>query len=122
MARHTDFNGFCDQEIEFRRELLYPPFSRIICVTFKGLSENMVSFCTTAFADKLLKAFNCEHVMISDPIPSPLSKAKGMYRYQVMIRATKDFSLIKKSMLDILSEFDLKDIDCIIDVDALSIR
>ncbi len=122
MARHTDFNGFCDQEIEFRRELLYPPFSRIICVTFKGLSENMVSFCTTTFADKLLQSFTCEHVMISDPIPSPLSKAKGMYRYQVMIRATKDFSLIKKTMLDILSEFDLKDIDCIIDVDALSIR
>jgi len=122
MARHTDFSGFCDQEIEFRRELLYPPFSRIICVTFKGLSENMVSFCTSTFADKLLKAFNCKHVMISDPIPAPLAKAKGMYRYQVMIRATKDLALIKKTMLDILSEFDLKDIDCIIDVDALSIR
>jgi primosomal protein N' (replication factor Y) len=122
MTRNTDFSGFCDLEIEFRRELLYPPFSRVICVTFKGESESVVSFCTTAFAEKLLEFFNNEHVMISDPIPAPLAKAKGLYRYQVMIRATKGLSLIKKTILEILSGFNLKGIDCIIDVDALSIR
>ncbi len=123
MTRNTDFSGFCDQEIEFRRELLYPPFSRLICVTFKGASEDLVAFCTTTFATKLLSAFDNDYVIISDPIPAPLAKAKGMYRYQVIIRATKGFALVKKTMLNILGEFDTgKDVDCIIDVDAMNIR
>lgn len=35
-----DFPGFYKEELEYRRELDYPPFSRIVLVEFKGEREN----------------------------------------------------------------------------------
>src|SRR5579884_1802975 len=35
-ARRHDFNGFYEQEIEFRAQLKYPPFSRVALLTLKG--------------------------------------------------------------------------------------
>ena len=35
-ARHSDYEAFCDQELEFRRELNYPPYARLMCITVSG--------------------------------------------------------------------------------------
>ena len=43
-ARRHDFNGFYEQEIEFREQLKYPPFSRIALLTLKGRNEEKVKF------------------------------------------------------------------------------
>src|SRR5207247_6561019 len=43
-ARRHDFRGFYEQEIEFRQQLKYPPFSRIALLTLKGRNEDKVKF------------------------------------------------------------------------------
>jgi len=43
-ARRHDFNGFYDQETEFREQLKYPPFSRVALLTLKGRNEEKVKF------------------------------------------------------------------------------
>src|SRR5712691_3116553 len=43
-ARHHDFAGFFEQEIGFRGQLKYPPFSRIALLTLKGRNEEKVKF------------------------------------------------------------------------------
>jgi primosomal protein N' (replication factor Y) len=43
-ARRHDFNGFYEQELEFRQQLKYPPFSRIALLTLKGRNEDKVKF------------------------------------------------------------------------------
>jgi primosomal protein N' (replication factor Y) len=43
-ARRHDFAGFCEQELEFRRQLNYPPFSRVALLTLKGRNEDKVKF------------------------------------------------------------------------------
>ena len=43
-ARRHDFNGFYEQEIEFREQLKYPPVSRIALLTLKGRNEEKVRF------------------------------------------------------------------------------
>jgi len=43
-ARRHDFNGFYDQEIEFREQLKYPPVSRVALLTLKGRNEEKVKF------------------------------------------------------------------------------
>ena len=35
-ARRHDFEGFYEQEIEFREQLRYPPFSRVALLTLEG--------------------------------------------------------------------------------------
>ncbi|MCX7723462.1 MAG: primosomal protein N' [Verrucomicrobiae bacterium] len=41
-ARRHDFNGFYEQEIEFRRQLRYPPFTRVALLTLKGRNSDKV--------------------------------------------------------------------------------
>ncbi len=43
-ARRHDFVGFYDQELEFRQQLKYPPFSRVALLTLKGRNEEKVKF------------------------------------------------------------------------------
>jgi primosomal protein N' (replication factor Y) len=43
-SRHHDFVGFYEQEIEFREQLKYPPFSRVALLTLKGRNEGKVVF------------------------------------------------------------------------------
>jgi primosomal protein N' (replication factor Y) len=43
-ARRHDFAGFFGQEMEFREQLKYPPFSRVALLTLKGRNEEKVKF------------------------------------------------------------------------------
>ncbi|MGA9779010.1 MAG: primosomal protein N' [Limisphaerales bacterium] len=43
-ARHHDFTGFYEQEIEFREQLKYPPIGRVALLTLRGRNEDKVKF------------------------------------------------------------------------------
>ncbi len=119
-ARELDYDGFCDQELEFRKELLYPPFSHLMCITLRCPSESKVSFCASALARELKKAF-LNSAIISEAVPAPLSKAKSNYRYQVMLRA-KSASKIASTVTKVMNSFNLPPkVQVSVDMDALSL-
>jgi len=119
-ARRLDFEGFFDQEIEYRRELSYPPFTHLTCLTVRGLLEERVAFSAEAFAKSLREVLPA-HVVLNGPTPAPLARARGFYRYQVLLRAGSP-----KHMTEPLREF-LKGfrwpegVSCAVDVDCLSL-
>jgi primosomal protein N' (replication factor Y) len=55
-ARRHDFVGFYDQELEFREQLKYPPFSRIALLTIKGRNEDKVKFSADHLKRELERA------------------------------------------------------------------
>jgi len=119
-ARRVDFEGLCDQELEFRRELSYPPFVRLVCVTLKGRSEDKVSYCAGLLAKRLREAMP-ERVLVSGAAPAPLARAKGAYRYQVMIRGAAA-GVMTGPLAQVLRDLRLpKGVTCAADVDALSL-
>jgi len=119
-ARRLDFDGFVDQEMEFRREMGYPPFGHLVCLTMKGKIEEEVSFSCEKFT-KALRNLLSDKVQVGGPAPAPLSKAKGYYRYQVMLRAPAT-KLITGPVKQVLKGFKWpKGVTCAVDVDALSL-
>jgi primosomal protein N' (replication factor Y) (superfamily II helicase) len=54
-ARRHDFNGFYEQEIEFREQLKYPPVSRVALLTLKGRNEEKVKFSAEHLKNELEK-------------------------------------------------------------------
>lgn len=119
-ARRLDYEGFCDQELEFRKELSYPPFSHLMCITLRGSAENKVSFCAVALARELKKAF-AKRAIVSEAVPAPISKAKGSYRYQIMLRA-KSASLMTATVDRIIQSLTLPGkVQVTVDMDALSL-
>src|SRR5207302_7525788 len=55
-ARRHDFEGFYEQELEFRRQLNYPPLSRVALLTLKGRNEEKVKFSAEHLKREVEKA------------------------------------------------------------------
>jgi primosomal protein N' (replication factor Y) len=119
-ARRADYEAFCDQELEFRRELGYPPYSHLICVTLRGRSSEQTLFFTSALAKKL-KPLLPSHVRVSDPAPAPLARAKGYYRFQIMLRS-KSTRAMTEPIRKALAGFTMpRAMSCSVDVDAMAL-
>ena len=98
----------------------YPPHSHLVCLTFKGVSENLVSFCASALLKKIQPVLSPK-VIASEAVPAPLARAKGLFRYQVMLRCSAP-GLITTPLRTVMKDFKLPDgVTCSVDVDAVSL-
>ncbi len=96
-ARRHDFGGFYEQELGFRQQLKYPPFSRIALLTLKGRNEEKVKFSADHLKrelDKLLA--DSKDLILAGPAPAPLLRAETFYRYQIMLRVQRMSPLARR--------------------------
>lgn len=84
-ARHHDYDGFADQELEFRRELGYPPFQRAVLVTWRGRDEEKTIYVAEQTAKKI-KAKLPSSASLSGPAPAPIAKINNFYRYHLFFK------------------------------------
>jgi len=119
-ARGPEYERFADQELEFRKELFYPPFAHLVCVTVHGPREDAVrDFAAKLRARVAERAAGC--VRISESAPAPISKVKGRFRYQIMLRARRTAE-ITEPLRQALGELRKpKGIACVVDVDAIDL-
>lgn len=117
-ARRHDFTGFYEQEIEFRRELKYPPLSRIAMLTLKGRNEEKVKFSAEHLKREIEKAVSdFKDLVLSGPAPAPLLRAESFYRYQIMLRAQR-MTLLSRRLADLTRGVVLpEDVSLAIDID-----
>lgn len=121
-ARRHDYLGFYDQEMEFRKQLKYPPWSRVALLTLKGRNEDKVKFS----ADHLRKTLDTRlaawrDLVIAGPAPAPLLKAESFFRYQLMIR-TKAMARLSRELAALEAELTWPDdIRLTVDVDPVNL-
>ena len=84
-----DFEGFCREELEYRRELGYPPFAHLVAVTLSSNSAREAEESAQAAVD-VLRALRQElrvRVELLGPATAPLGKIRGRYRWQILLKA-----------------------------------
>ncbi|MBW7908052.1 MAG: primosomal protein N' [Kiritimatiellae bacterium] len=119
-ARTLDYDGFLDQELEYRRELGYPPYGHLVCITLRGAQEELVKLTGTTFAKRLQEKLD-PSVRLGGPTPAPLAKAHGEFRYQLILRAPQT-KQITAPLKDVLRDFKWPDaVAWSVDVDASSL-
>jgi primosomal protein N' (replication factor Y) (superfamily II helicase) len=84
-----DFKNFYKEELEYRRELDYPPFSRIVLVEFTGGNENEVQNHAKKFAGYLLQSAN-DHFRVLGPADAAIPKIKNQYRKHVVVKDLRE--------------------------------
>ena len=122
-ARKHDFEGFYDQEVEFRKELQYPPFSRIALLTFRGRNEEKVALCAEEIKKELEKDLPeriGEHIL-AGPAPAPLLKAESYYRHQIMLRV-KQMPRLSRYLAEMEERLKMpEDVTMTVDIDPLNL-
>lgn len=119
-ARTLDYDGFIDQELEERKELGYPPFGHLVCVTLRGKQEELVKLTGETLVRRLQEQLD-KTVRIGGPVPAPLAKARGEFRYQIMLRAALTRQ-ITGPLKEIARDFKWPEgVAWAVDVDALSL-
>lgn len=118
-ARHHDFEGYAEQELQFRNQFQFPPFAHVALLGTRSTHERRAEF-TLENLHKRLKKNLPPHIELGEPLPSPLTKAHGQFRYQLMLKSTSARAL-SKYIRDILKQTPPpEDVNIIFDMDALS--
>ena len=86
-ARH-DFIGFYEEEVKFRRELGYPPFTRLAIVRISGPDTGAVKQKSLQIAREGRRAV-ARGIQVLGPAPALLSRLKDRYRWQVILKGTQ---------------------------------
>jgi primosomal protein N' (replication factor Y) len=95
-ARH-DVKGFVEQELEARRELGYPPFSRLALLRCDAVEEERAERAAERLATLARRAGGAQ-VRVLGPAPAPIPRLRNRYRFHVLLRAT-DRAELRKSLL-----------------------
>ncbi|HLN61247.1 MAG TPA: primosomal protein N' [Symbiobacteriaceae bacterium] len=83
-AREHDYQSFFDQEIKYREQLEYPPFTSLVNMVLSGEEELRVAETARAVADLLQDGGFTGDIL--GPAPAPLAKLRGQFRYHVMLK------------------------------------
>ena len=84
-AAAQDYDAFYQQELPFRQELGYPPCGHLVNLIFSGNNGDQVSNAATLVGRRLQS--RAGDVEILGPSPCPLTRLRGKYRYQILLKA-----------------------------------
>ena len=84
-AKEQDYTKFYNIEINVREKLNYPPFCDIIVSIISGEDEEKVKSEAISLYQVLQGSFNAYA-----PVPAPISKINGEYRWRILIKENID--------------------------------
>ena len=116
-ARHHDFDGFEEQETEFRQQWSYPPFTHLILIGVRSPHQGRAQFSTETLARRLKEDLP-PNTILSEPAPAPLEKSHGSFRFQLMLRG-KSVQKLSRHLRAVLDKLTFpEDVVVTVDVDA----
>ena len=114
----NDYEGFYNAEIEGRKILGYPPFSKIINIGISSTKEDKLS----ATAKKLFEAVKRDYVEVYGPNKSLVYKVKDRYRENIFIKGSKkNIDCYKSELENILAEFNDEGCRIVVDIDPVNL-
>ncbi|MBN1880589.1 MAG: primosomal protein N' [Deltaproteobacteria bacterium] len=104
-AMGHDYEGFAHGELQSRRELGYPPFSRLVMLRITGVQEGEVKKTARSLADRLnTRASELRlPVAVLGPVPAPIERIRGRIRYQLLLKGESSRAVFGM-VADILGE------------------
>jgi len=121
-ARRHDFNGFYEQEMEFRRQLNYPPVTRIALLLLRGRNEEKVKFSAEYVKRELGKRTGgVPDLIVKGPAAAPLARTKTEYRFQIML-LTRQMSRLSLLLAEMSAGLTLpEEVKMTVDIDPVDL-
>lgn len=96
-----DYQRFCRWELQVRRELLFPPFSRLAAVRVDAGDEHEARRACAHLADLARRhpLVQNETVQLLGPAPAPIERLRARYRFRFLLRSAERGPLRKVAAL-----------------------
>ena len=84
-----DYSRFVTQELDGRREPVYPPMTRLANVVFSGLRENETQQLAARAAERLRRALapHAGEISVVGPAPCPIERVKTRWRWHLLMKS-----------------------------------
>ena len=86
-ANH-DYISFYKEEIQLRKQLGYPPYSKLIKLIVQNTEETIAIKNANALINALKARFTSDQQQILGPVPSSIPKLREQYRFIILIKST----------------------------------
>lgn len=86
-AMNQDYEGFYNEEIKFRQRMSYPPFVVLASILIKHKDRNYAMKSGRILRESLDRANSKKTCRILGPAPASLSRLKGEYRFQILVKS-----------------------------------
>jgi len=117
-ASDGDYKDFYEKELGIRRIFFYPPYSKLIKLTFKHKYQDKASYEARILSQKLKTVLNQlglnPKIKLIDSYPSFIEKEKGLFAYNIILKILPEFENIRDILKYVPSNWS-------IDVDPRSI-
>jgi primosomal protein N' (replication factor Y) len=87
-AARQDFDAFARDELEFRRQFRYPPFTRAFRITLEGRNEGRTRGAADAIA-RAVRELRRPDLDVLGPAPAVVYRAKGLYRLNLFAKGER---------------------------------
>ncbi|MDA3947619.1 MAG: primosomal protein N' [Spirochaeta sp.] len=95
-AVRMDIEGFYRDELAVRRELRFPPFSRLLRLVIRSSRRDHAENAADAIAALLRQRIaNIAGVELLGPAPAPLERINRNWRYQIILRGASAGTLVQ---------------------------
>jgi primosomal protein N' (replication factor Y) len=118
-----DYGGMYNEEIEKRKLFFYPPFSKIIHVSFRHKDRNTVQEAAHSFAKNLHTPYGQFMVGPAEPV---VSRVRNLFLMEMLLKLPRDSNLIAKCKSDLQKQMGIlhadkkfRNVIIVPDVDAM---
>jgi primosomal protein N' (replication factor Y) (superfamily II helicase) len=118
-ARKHDFDGFSEQEMEFRKAFSYPPFAHCGVLTARSTHERRAEFTLQTLHVRLKENLPADMVL-GEVLPSPLIRSHGQFRFQITLRSHRARPLTRHVQAVLARTTLPEDVTVVFDMDALN--
>ena len=126
-AQNHDYFTFYNREISFRRQLGYPPFSRLVNILLQGRDDDFTCEVATNMAKFMREreqSSGQNRIAILGPSPAALTRLRNKFRYQILLKSAHSLYMrqfVKEQLNAFQHSRTLKDVQILVDVDPMNL-
>jgi len=102
-AAGHDYAAFYARELQERRRLGYPPYSRLVRLEYRHYDAAKAEATAQQMAKKIRQWLTTEHrtlTTVIGPVPCFFARVAGLYRWQIVLRGPEPESLLRGKQME----------------------
>jgi primosomal protein N' (replication factor Y) len=92
VIQEHNYSAFYELEVEGRKRFFYPPYSRIILLTFKHKQKEIVEGASQYFAEQMKPRYGQYLVGPAEPV---VNRVRNQFLMELLVKLPKDSTFVK---------------------------